>query len=330
MPAFCFATRDRQTRRLLKYEPDRPVRGRGTHMEEMTNTTVEQEQTSDSFMEGWNDEEPAVSEPENQPEAQAAEVGGEEIPAKEQPAAEPEGQQTGTEETGGEPVTEQPERADVPKTWTLNHLGESRQVGEADMVVLAQKGMDYDRIRGKWDEAKPVLELFGGFAKQAGMSVADYVSFIRTQAKQQGGMSEAEAKRAVELEDREAAVAAKEAAEAARQAAQERTSAAANDAESRRRADILEFQKTFPDVAKAPQSIPPEVWAEVNRGASLVAAYSKYAIAQAQTAQKTAERKAEAVTQNQKNAGRSTGSMKTAGDGTKGRDPFVEGFMSGE
>lgn len=297
-------------------------------MEEMTNTTVEQEQTSDSFLEGWNDEEPAVSEPENQPEAQTAENSGEEPPAEAQPAAEPEGQQTGTEEAGGEPAAEQQERADVPKTWTLNHLGESRQVGEADMVVLAQKGMDYDRIRGKWDEAKPVMELFGGFARQAGMSVADYVSFIRTQAKQQGGMSETEAKRAVELEDREAAVAAKEAAEADRQAAQARANAAANDAETRRRADISEFQKTFPDVARDPKSIPPEVWAEVNRGVSLVAAYSKYAIAQAQTAQKTAERKAEAVTQNQKNAVRSTGSMRTAGDGTKSKDPFLEGFMS--
>lgn len=290
-------------------------------MDETTNTTVEQEQTSDSFVEGWGENEPAVSEPENQPEAQTAETGVEETPVEETAET--------TEEANEAPTEQQPE-ADVPKSWTLNHLGESRQVGEADMVVLAQKGLDYDRIRGKWDEAKPVMELFGGFAKQAGMSVADYVSYIRTQAKQQGGMSEAEAKRAVELEDREAAVAAKEAAEAERLAAQERRSTAANDAESRRRADILEFQKTFPDVAKDPKSIPPAVWAEVNKGSSLVAAYSRYAIAQAQTAQKTAERKAEAVTQNQKNANRSTGSMKTAGDGSKGRDAFAEAFMSGD
>lgn len=290
-------------------------------MDETTNTTVEQEQTSDSFVEGWDENEPAVSEPEDQPEAQTAETGAEETP--------PETSAETIEEPNEAPAEQQTE-ADVPKSWTLNHLGESRQVGEADIIVLAQKGLDYDRIRGKWDEAKPVMELFGGFAKQAGMRVADYVSYIRTQAKQQGGMSEAEAKRAVELEDREAAVAAKEAAEAEHQAAQERRSTAANDAESRRRADILEFQKTFPNVAKDPKSIPPVVWAEVNKGSSLVAAYSRYAIAQARTAQKTAERKAEAVAQNQKNAGRSTGSMKTAGDGSKGKDPFMDGFMSGD
>lgn len=291
-------------------------------MDETTNTTVEQEQTSDGFLEGWHDEEPTESEAADQPEEQTVEDGGEETPL-EGPAED--------QQTENEPVsTEPPTKADVPKSWTLNHLGESRQVNEAELVSLAQMGLDSERIRGKWDEAKPVMELFRGFAKQAGMSVADYVSYIRTQAKQQGGMSEAEAKRAVELEDREAAVAAKEAAEAERQAEQSRRSAAANDADTRRRADILEFQKTFPDAAKDPKSIPQSVWAEVNQGSSLVAAYSRYAIAQAQTAQKTAERKAEAVTQNQKNAGRSTGSMKTAGESSKGRDPFMDGFMSGE
>lgn len=296
-------------------------------MEDNVSTAVEQEQTSDGFLEGWQDEEPAASETADQPEEQAAESGEEESPA-EQPASEPEGQQTGAdEEATGEPAAEPQAKTEPPKTWALNHLGEVREYGEADMVVLAQKGLDYDRVRGKWDEAKPIVELFDGFAKQAGMSVADYASHIRTLAKQQGGMSEAEARRAVELEDREAAVAAKEAAEAERRTAQERQNAAASGEEARRRADILEFQKTFPDAAKDPKSIPREVWADVNRGVSLVAAYSKYAIAQAQTAQKTAERKAEAVTQNQKNAGRSTGSMKTAGDGSKGRDPFMDGFM---
>lgn len=297
-------------------------------MEETTNTTVEQEQTSDGFMEGWNDEEPTASETADQPEEQTVENGGGE-PHDETPA-EAENQQTTEAETAGDvPAAEQRTGADAPKSWTLNHLGESRQVNEADMVALAQKGLDYDRIRPRYDEARPVMSLFSQFAKQAGMSVGDYVAYIRAQAKQSNGMSEAEAKRAVELEDREAAVAAKEAAEAERQAAQERRSAAANDAETRRRADILEFQKTFPDVAKDPKSIPQSVWAEVNQGASLVAAYSRYAIAQARTAQKTAEQKAEAVTQNRKNADRSTGSMKTAGDSSKGRDPFMDGFMSG-
>lgn len=311
-------------------------------MEDITNTAVEQEQTSDGFMEGWDEDAP-VSDAADQPEEQTE--GGGEQAAEEEPATEEtdgtaqtaqqtterSGEGTGTEDgqqaaEGSETTQTQQPPADAPKTWTLRHLDEVHTVGEADMVVLAQKGLDYDRIRGKYDESRPVMELFGSFAKQAGMSVTDYVAHIRTQAKQATGMSEAEAKRAVELEDREAVVAAKEAAEAQRQNAANQAAAAQTNAEARRRADILEFQKTFPDVAKDPKSIPQEVWDEVRKGTSLVAAYSKYAIAQAQTAQQTAEHKAEAATQNQKNAARSTGSMRTAGESTQGKDPFMDGF----
>ena len=207
-------------------------------------------------------------------------------------------------------------------------MDETRTVGEADMVALAQKGMDYDRIRGKYDESKPVMELFGSFAKQAGMSIPDYVAFIRTQAKQATGMSEAEARRAVDLEDREAAVAVKEAAEEQRQSAATQAAEARSNTEARRRADILEFQQTFPDVAKDPKSIPQEVWADVRKGSSLVAAYSKYALAQARAAQQTAEQKAAASAQNQKNAARSSGSMRSAGENNKASDPFLDGWNS--
>lgn len=295
-------------------------------MEENVSTAVEQEQTSDSFMEGW-DEEPTTEHEADQPEE--VEESGAGAPEEDHDAPT---EQSGQETAGGAGENEESAQGDqpvdaVPKSWALNHLGEVREYGEADMVVLAQKGLDSERVREKWDEAKPVMELFRDFAKQAGMSVADYVSHIRTQAKQAGGMSEAEARRAVELEDREAAVAAREAEDAARQATQNQAQEASRTAESRRRADILEFQKTFPDAAKDPKSIPREVWADVNRGMSLVSAYSKHAVAQAKAAQQAAEQKVEAVTRNQKNADRSTGSMKTAGDGSKGRDPFMDGFM---
>lgn len=295
-------------------------------MEDVTTSTAEQEQTSDGFMDGWNADEP-LTEPEADQPAEAGESGADAPDAEETAAAEPpaEGQADSAEAETKPAQAEQ--AAEQPKTWNLNHLDETRTVNEAELVTLAQKGMDYDRIRGKYDEAKPVMELFGSFAKKAGMNVADYVAHIRTQAKQAGGLSAAEAQRAVELEDREAAVAAREAAEQERQAAQNRAQNVRRDADARRNADILEFKNTFPDAAKDPKSIPQEVWAEVNRGASLVSAYSKYAVAQAKAAQKTAEQRAEAMTQNQKNAGRATGSMKTAGDSAKGKDPFMDGFM---
>ena len=188
--------------------------------------------------------------------------------------------------------------------------------------------MDYDRIRGKYDESKPVMELFGSFAKQAGMSISDYLSAIRTQAKQASGMSEAEAKRAVDLEDREAAVSAREAEEAKRQSGANQAAQAKAAADARRSADIAEFQKLFPDAAKDPKAIPQEVWANVQSGMTLVSAYSKYAVEQANAARQAAEQKASAASQNQANASRATGSMVSAGENTGSKDPFLAGWDS--
>ena len=85
-------------------------------------------------------------------------------------------------------------------------------------------------------------------------------------------------------------------------------------ADARRSADIAEFQKLFPDAAKDPKAIPQEVWANVQSGMTLVSAYSKYAVEQANAARQAAEQKASAASQNQANASRATGSMVSAGD----------------
>ena len=307
-------------------------------MENESQITQETTETTDGFLDGWGE----------QDSESTADTQSETTPAQEQEQTDSDSQQEtpaeGQGETGGQTQPEttgvdaggenaqqqaetQP-KADAPKMWTLRHMDEVRQVGEADMVVLAQKGLDYDRIRGKYDESKPVMELFGSFAKQAGMSIPDYVSFIRTQAKQASGMSEAEARRTVELEDREAAVSAKEAEEAQRQNGANQAAQARAAADARRNADIAEFQRLFPDAAKDPKAIPQEVWASVRSGMSLVSAYSKYAVDQANAARQAAEQKAAASAQNRRNADRATGSMQSAGENTGSKDPFLEGWDS--
>lgn len=302
-------------------------------MEETTTTTEAVEQTSDAFLEGWDDAPEAAA---NQPEAEeqnsdspdADHADGQEAEGEEQahegerPDAKKQEPETKTE------PTKEPEKTTAPKTWELRHLDEVKSVDEAGMIALAQKGLDYDRIRERYDESKPVMELFGQFAKNAGMSVPDYVAYIRTQAKKANGMSEAEAKRAVDLEDREAAVAAKEAQQAQSAAEKSAAEKVASSAEEKRRADIAEFQRNFPEAAKEPDKIPPEVWAAVRQGQSLSMAYAKYSIKQAQEARDAAEHKAASTEQNRKNTMRSSGSMKTAGNEHKSRDPFLEGWDS--
>lgn len=304
-------------------------------MENVENMSVQEEQNADqqdAFLDGWGDEQTAQDAPETSETAEGEDM-AEEVT---ETASETEGAQSAPDggaaetaaEAGAEAQTETTEqKADAPeKTWTLRHMDETKNVGEAEMVTLAQKGMDYDRIRAKYDESKPAMEILSIFAKQKGVSVADYVSFLRTEAKKADGLSEAEARRSIELEDREAAVTAREAEQAAERQAAEQANAAANAAAQRRKADIDEFAREYPDVARNPDAIPKEVWDAVAAGSSLTVAYAKYTAKQAREEAERTRSAAQAAQQNVKNAARSTGSMQSAGQNAGGRDPFLEGW----
>lgn len=304
-------------------------------MENVENMSVQEEQNADqqdAFLDGWGDEQTAQDAPETSETAEGEDA-AEEVT---ETASETEGAQSAPDggaaetaaEAGAEAQTETTEqKADAPeKTWTLRHMDETKNVGEAEMVTLAQKGMDYDRIRAKYDESKPAMEILSIFAKQKGVSVADYVSFLRTEAKKADGLSEAEARRSIELEDREAAVTAREAEQAAERQAAEQANAAANAAAQRRKADIDEFAREYPDVARNPDAIPKEVWDAVAAGSSLTVAYAKYTAKQAREEAERTRIAAQAAQQNVKNAARSTGSMQSAGQNAGGRDPFLEGW----
>ena len=304
-------------------------------MENVENMSVQEEQNADqqdAFLDGWGDEQTAQDAPETSETAEGEDA-TEEVT---ETASEAEGAQSAPDggaaetaaEAGAEAQTETTEqKADAPeKTWTLRHMDETKNVGEAEMVTLAQKGMDYDRIRAKYDESKPAMEMLSIFAKQKGVSVADYVSFLRTEAKKADGLSEAEARRSIELEDREAAVTAREAEQAAERQAAEQANAAANAAAQRRKADIDEFAREYPDVARNPDAIPKEVWDAVAAGSSLTVAYAKYTAKQAREEAERTRIAAQAAQQNVKNAARSTGSMQSAGQNAGGRDPFLEGW----
>lgn len=87
-------------------------------------------------------------------------------------------------------------------------------------------------------------------------------------------------------------------------------------------ADLASFAAAFPEVfAQArdnPGVIPQCVWDTMrSQGLSLTAAYARYTTEQARTA-----------ADNQGNAARSTGSMRSAGSDTKNNDAFLSAFDS--
>lgn len=274
----------------------------------------EAQDQSDAFVDGWEDNDPT-------PEEDADQL---------DPSVESQEPPQDTEENVGEneqtAEQKQPEEHGLggEQTWEINHLGQHKTLQAKDITPeLLQKGMDYDRVRQQYDSSKPIMSFVATLAKQAGMNVEDYVRMVRTEAKRSEGLSEEEAKRAIDLEDRETVIAIKE--------AEAKEAATAQDAGAAQiRADIDSFAKAFPDIYEQakhdPKAIPEDVWTSVNEGSPLVAAYAKYAVAQAKAEAQEAQKREATAVQNRKNSERTTGSMVSAGNDTKSKDPFLDGW----
>ena len=288
-----------------------------TNMEQMANQ-------QDAFLEGWEPADQQETETAEVETVETEEVAEEVVEEQAEETTEAEAETTETEETTATETEETAAESATEESWIVNYMGKQETLTKADITPeLLQKGRDYDRIRAKYDEAKPVMELFTAFAAIANMSVVDYAKHLRAEAKRAEGLSEAEAARAIDIEDREAALAAKEAAEKDEQQAKENEAAKV-------RADLELFGKLYPDVyeqAKGnPSVIPKSVWEEVHKGESLVVAYKKYADAQIAAEKQQMTARVAAAEQSVKNTGRSTGSMKSAGNDTKNTDAFLEGW----
>lgn len=288
-------------------------------MDEDNIQTAEQ----DGFLEGWDDD--VSVEPDPDVEADTSPEDAQEPAADEQEPASDEAEDVPGEEPAAEDAPQEPS---PPRTWTLNRQGQPVIVGEQDLAALAQRGLDYDRLQAELNESKPFLELFRGFAADANMTPQEYLSELRARALQARGMTPEEARRAVELEDREAVVKQREAAEQSRQAQIRQAQEQQRQLEARRNAEVREFIAVFPDAAR--EEIPPEVWQGVQQGLSLTASYARYANAKAAEqaqADEEARQQAEAARkQNAANAARSTGSLRSAGNNHGLKDPFLEGW----
>ena len=207
--------------------------------------------------------------------------------------------------------------------FELKHLGETKNVNRDEVVTLAQKGMDYDRVTEKntqletqVSEQKQQLSqltehenALQELAKQSGTTVEELVEnmLIAVTKSKYGIDDDGMALERVKLDrerralDQERAALAPQKQEQEQQAANEKWRGECFDA----------FAKAYPDVD--PASIPNGVWEAFNRGETLVSAYARERnkaleaeIARMKTEQETRDR-------NAANAARSTGSQSSAG-----------------
>jgi hypothetical protein len=207
--------------------------------------------------------------------------------------------------------------------FELKHLGETKNVNRDEVVTLAQKGMDYDRVTEKntqletqvSEQKQQLAQLtehenaLQELANQSGTTVEELVEnmLIAVTKCKYGIDDDGMALERVKLDrerralDQERAALAPQKQEQEQQAANEKWRGECFDA----------FAKAYPDVD--PASIPNGVWEAFNRGETLVSAYARERnkaleaeIARMKSEQETRDR-------NAANAARSTGSQSSAG-----------------
>jgi hypothetical protein len=180
-----------------------------------------------------------------------------------------------------EAMPEEPAPVDQPETFTLKNREETKQVTRDELIAMAQQGWDYGRVREERDqlrkfrdEATPALELVKSYAQRNGMELGDYLDFCRKQELMAKGMSEEAAVEKVGMEKERAEL---DAREAAIKAQEEKNNSALKESQQKaaeRQKDFEAFLAAYPDVN--PQNISKEVWAAVQKGESLMVAYTKH------------------------------------------------------
>lgn len=315
------------------------------------NENVVAEETEDIF-DGWDDEETAFDsedgaedeqpEPEEEDEeeeetegtAEPEESGETEEPETDQSEGEEEPKEDGGNEQ--EQKEEKAEEPPVPESFKLKHLGEEKEYSRDEVTTLAQKGLDYDRIRTERDALKadaPKYKDHEAFlaeiAESAGVTVDKMIEDIRTRAlveresKAGRPLTETAAREQIQ---REMAARTKSATKAEEETKPEEPEKPATDErDARKRAEIQKFAIAHPDVKG--QDIPPDVWqAFHDTDSSLEELYtSKVLYPKVLKELEAIKAKTAEKEQNDRNAARSTGSRKSAGK-AKAKDPFYDGW----
>lgn len=267
---------------------------------------------SDAF---WDDDPAAETEPAaEQEEAEGAEADEQE--AEETDTAD-DPRDEGADDGAEEPEGQQGESAD--QRFELKHLEETRSVDREEVIKLAQKGMDYDRIREERDSIRPELRLYREFLKEladgSGLTVLELIDTVRAQRlvakEKESGKEMTEAEALIKVQ-RERSEKAKSAPKAEEEAPPKEEKPAEAKAEDSRKESFARFAREFPDV-KA-EDIPAKVWQDFSAGkGDLADIYARHE-------NQTLKAKIAAMERNEDNRKRSTGSRKSSG--AKAKDIF--------
>lgn len=229
---------------------------------------------------------------------------------------------------------EQPVETQTPQTLKVRYNHQDKELSIDEATVLAQKGMNYDRIeqRSRNQEAKlnryeDMAKMFGFESAEAMMTQAEQ-NFVNVKVQElvNQGNSEAVAKFLVAQEMKEQNVAAMSPAQEETEPKEE-----AGGLSQETKNEIQEFSVAYPGVTK----IPDEVFKMHMDGVKLKTAYAIWekqnAITKAQAERDAALNELTILKQNQAAAAKGpvTGTVgKTVPGRQEAEDPFLKGFDS--
>lgn len=270
------------------------------------------------------------------PETVEEETGESAQEAEESPETGEESSDGSTTEQEKKPDEGTPETATEPQKFTIKVNKGTREVELPEMTELAQKGADYDRVKGQLetsrtneanlqktvDEQSPIMEVLQLAAKDAGVDVAELVDSIHVGLLKGKGMTEAEARAEIRAAKAEKAV-----NDMKNKPAQEENPETDSNQERAKR-EIAEFQTAFPGVQLNQETLD-KLAPDVQNGMTLTSAYLKMENARLTAELAEQKRALEAEKQNQKNRRQAAPGQNDSGGGRE-KDAFEDFFTAFE
>lgn len=246
-------------------------------------------------------------------------------PDGEQPAAGDQGQWQEEKQDSGESVRESGNQGEGEEQFSLKVNGNTYQVPREKMTELAQKGMDYDRVRQQRDAARAfqqenesTIASLKALAESVspGMTISDLIDRMRVNMLVAQDVPEAVATERVARENAERMLREKSDAESAEATKKERVNA-----------EIRDFQAKYPGVDVSEREIR-EMSGDLAAGMSFVEAYQKRQLQEKESALESLRRQLEAEKKNNQNRASSPGSQSDAGSPKTSNafDEFIGAF----
>ena len=203
------------------------------------------------------------------------------------------------------------------ETFTLKVNKEEKTYSREEVISLAQKGADYDRVKdqlaqsrqnaealqGQIDSQKEAMTVLDELAKASNMEIPEFLRGLRIGLLKKQGLSEDAAnERLLRLDAERENAALKAAADSATQ----------ETGKQRAERELAEFRASYPAV-ELTQEVLNELMEDVQGGMSLTRAYQKNEAAKKDAKIAELQRQLDAEKQNKENLAASPGSQKDSG-----------------